>query len=230
MEAFDICARGLDTAVKRLVHHSAVTPAKFIDLLRQLAKFHIPYDCRILVTSLAERYNDHITAHFTHLRRYARKIDAQLSPCVSLITHKLRLTIDQLSDSTSQRVRRYIIPDHEKGRTGSWYNGKHGIYMFGKHSALGKAIKALTEKATGDKSSSKEEVRRKRKKTRRASISINASKQLSLSSGVARAPCFLCGAHGNLSSEFTIPREKWVTIESAELQNSTGAVRDIIMK
>lgn len=56
---------------------------------------------------------------------------------------------------------RYIIPDHEKGRTDSNYTGENGVDMLGKHKVLGKAIKAFDEKTTDDKLSSIDGERRK---------------------------------------------------------------------
>lgn len=80
------------------------------------------------------------------------------------------MTINQLTETTRQLVSRYIIHDHEKGRTSSYYKGKHGIEMLGKHSALEKAIKALVEKLPDEKSSSNEDPR-KSKNSRRSSSS-----------------------------------------------------------
>lgn len=82
---------------------------------------------------------------------------------ISIVTPELRMTIDQLAESTRQQVSRYIIPDHEKGHTGSRYKAESGIDMLGKHSALGKSIKALGDIPADDKSSS-DESRRRRKK------------------------------------------------------------------
>lgn len=69
-EVFGICVRGLASAVQLLVHPLTVMPAEFMDLFRQLSEFYELYDCRISVTSLAEVYMDHFTAHFTRLRGY----------------------------------------------------------------------------------------------------------------------------------------------------------------
>lgn len=84
-------------------------------------------------------------------------IDAQLPPHVSVITPELRLTIDQLADSTGQSVSRNIISDHEKGLTGSLHGGEHGLYILGKHNVVGKAMKVLTKKLPHDKYSSDDE-------------------------------------------------------------------------
>lgn len=70
-------------------------------------------------------YKDHIKSYLTRLRRHARKIDAQIPPRVSVITQELRFTVDQLADSTLQRVSRYIIHEDEKGCTGSFYRDEH---------------------------------------------------------------------------------------------------------
>lgn len=155
-----------------------------------------------------------------------------MPPRISIITPEFRLTIEQPADSTYQRVSRYIIQDHEKGGTGSQYKGEHGIDMLGKHSTTGKAIKALTENMPDDKSSSEEEGRHKCKKGRRGSTSSNASRPHSSSSGATKAPCFLCDTRGHRSSEYLVPREKWVSLDSlpAELKTSARAVRCMIKK
>lgn len=53
------------------------------------------------------------------------------------------MALDQLEGSTRQRVSCYIIPYHERGRTGS-HKGEQGVDMLGIHSSIGKAIKGLT--------------------------------------------------------------------------------------
>lgn len=150
MESFGICARGLDSSVQLLAHPSAVTPAELMDLCRQIAKFYELFHCPISVTFLAEIYKDHITAHFTRLRRHARQTDTEMTLQVSIIMPELRLTIEQVADSTHQRVSRYIINDHEESQTGSQYKGERGLDMLGKHIIMSKVIKALTEKISDD--------------------------------------------------------------------------------
>lgn len=203
-----------------------------MDLYSQLADFYEVFDCRIYVTSLTEICKDDITAHFTRLRPHARQTDTDIPRRVLVIMLELRLKVEQFADSTRQQVSHYIIYDHEKGHTGSQYKGEHGVGMLGKHSAMGKAIKALTKKVQDEKSSSEEDGRRKRKKGRCGFTSSNASRHPSSSSGATKDTCSLCGARGHRSSECLVPREKWVALESflTELQTSARSVRGMIKK
>lgn len=143
---------------------------------------------------------DHIIAHFTRLRRHARETDAEMPPRVSIITLKLCLAIERLADSTRQRVSRYIIHDHGKGRTGSQYKGEHGVDMIGNHRVIGKAIKALKDRGLDDKSSSEEEERRKRKKGCMVEASGAAARPSHSASGSTKALCFLCVVRGHRGS------------------------------
>lgn len=104
--------------------------------------------------------------------------------------------------------------------------------MLGKHTALGKATKALIEKVPDDKSSSDDEEQRKRKKTKRSSSYTGSTRPPSSSGGSSKAPCFLCGMRGHRSSECRVLRDRWVSLETlpAELQNSAKAVRYMIKK
>lgn len=163
MKALGICARGLAKAVELLIHPSAITPAEIMDLFWKLGTLYEELYCRMSVTSLAKVFKDHLSAHFARLRRYALQLDKDLPPRVSVITPKLQLTLDQLSESTRQRVSQHIVPENEKGRTGSRYKGESRVDMLGKHSALGKAIKALNDsRFAEDSASSDEELKTKR--------------------------------------------------------------------
>lgn len=159
---------------------------------------YVLYNCHISVTSLTEVYKDHIDTHFTRLRCYARNIDAEVPPRISVITAELHLTSDQSADSNSQRVIRYIIPDHENGRIGCLYRGRHRADMLRKYSALVKAIKALTEKLRDDNSSSEEDGRSNREKSQRGLGLCTRPLQFQ-NSGVARR----VGDHWLLTSIIT---------------------------
>lgn len=157
MESFGICVGGLASSVHLLVHPSAITPADLMDLFGQNGEFDEVYDCRVSVTSLVEVYEDKITAHFTRMSKCALRTDSEQPPRVSVVTSKLRMVLKQLVESTWKRVSRYIIPDNERMHTGSHYKEEQGMDMLGKHKALVKAIKALTDKVPDDKSYSHEE-------------------------------------------------------------------------
>lgn len=73
------------------------------------------------------------------------------------------MDLNQLSESTQQRVSWYIIPDHEHRRAGSLNRCGHVLDMLGKHSSLGKYIKALVEHQLDDRASLDEEDKRKGK-------------------------------------------------------------------
>lgn len=70
------------------------------------------------VTLLDEIFKDHLACHFVRLRRYALQLDEEMPPRVSVITREIRVTLDQLCESTRQRVSQHIVPEHENGRTG----------------------------------------------------------------------------------------------------------------
>lgn len=223
---------GLDSAAPLLVHPSAITPAELMDLFRKLAEFYELYDCRISIASLVEIYKDHVTADFTRLSTYSLKNDTELPPRIDIITPELRLALNKLAESTRQRVSSYIIPDHERGRTGSLYRGEHSLHMLGKHSALGEAIKELGDKPIDDRSSSGEDFKRKRKKPKRGSSSGGPTRPSGSTNNYARAPFFLRCQRGHRSSDCKVARNKWVEVNTlpTDLHNSAKAVRDMIKK
>lgn len=55
------------------------------------------------------------------------------------------MTLEQLTTSTLQLLRRHIVLDHERSRTGSNYHGENGLDMMGKHYSPGIYVKGLTE-------------------------------------------------------------------------------------
>lgn len=142
-----------------------------MDLFCKLAELYELYDCCVAVASLVEIYKDHVTAQFTRLRTFESKTDSELRTRINTITSEPRLELNQLAETTRQRVSRYIIPDHGRGRSGSLYRSEHGMAMLGKNAILGKAIKALGEKQIDERSSSGEEDKRKRKQYIRSSTS-----------------------------------------------------------
>lgn len=115
MESFEICVRGLASATELLVHPSELKKAEIMDLFRHLAELYEAYDCRVSVASLVEIFHDHLTAYVTRFRRCVMRKEAELPPRLSTITQELRLALNQLHESTRQRVSRYIILDHERG-------------------------------------------------------------------------------------------------------------------
>lgn len=124
MGAFGICVRDLASTTQLLVHPSEITPAELMDQFRKLGKFYELLDCRTSVALLVI-FKIHVTAHFARLRKCTLKNDSELPTPLDVITTELRLTVNQVVESTRQRVSRYMIPDHERGRTGSLYRGDH---------------------------------------------------------------------------------------------------------
>lgn len=88
-------------------------------LFRLLGEFYDVFDCRVSVNSLFEVYKDQITTYFTRLRNFALKKDSQLPSCVSVITPKFCMALNQLSDHTRKLVSPYNSPDQEGGHTRS---------------------------------------------------------------------------------------------------------------
>lgn len=122
------------------------------------------------MASLVEIFYDHVTAYFTRFRYFVMRRDAEFPPRLSTITRELLLALSQLHETTRQRVSRYIIPDNERGPTGSHYRGENEVDLLGKHTVLDKAIKEL-EKTTDDRSSSHEDGKCKRKRSKRSASS-----------------------------------------------------------
>lgn len=83
MEAFGICARGLESTTHLPVHMSAIRRAELLDFFRKLNTFYELYGFR---ESLVELYKDHVTEHFTPLCTCARKIVNELLPLLDVIT------------------------------------------------------------------------------------------------------------------------------------------------
>lgn len=73
-----------------------------------------------------------------------------------MITPELRLALKQMAESTRQRVSRYIILHHERGRKGSQYRCQTGVDILVKQKGLSKPIKALNEKPVEEHSLSNE--------------------------------------------------------------------------
>lgn len=54
IESFGICVRGFASTTQLLVHPFVITPAKIMDLFRQVGEFYKIYNCRVSVESLVE--------------------------------------------------------------------------------------------------------------------------------------------------------------------------------
>lgn len=87
------------------------------------------------------------------------------------------MALGQLPNSTRHTVSRYIIPNHERSRTGSHYKREQGIDMLCKHSGICKVIKALAEKQLDEKLSSVEDDLRRGEKRKCSTTSSGSTTQ-----------------------------------------------------
>lgn len=147
------------------------------------------------------------------------------------------MTLNQLHRSTRQRISQYVVPEHEKGRTGSRYKGDYGIDMLCKHISLGKAIKAISDKTIVEESpSSEEEVRHSKRKRKRGNsgggnggggngggggggnnnangggggnnVGGGGGCSSNNGGGPLKSPCFLCGVRGHRSTTCKVTRD-----------------------
>lgn len=98
------------------------------------------------------------------------------------------MTLDELLESTRQRVSRFIIPDHERDRTWSSYRGVNGMDIMDKHLSLKKALKSLKEKLLEERDSSDDDESHRRKRPRSSS---GDSKSQDSGSFTSSTPFFL---------------------------------------